>query len=136
MNTASELDENVTVGLIEGYGMNRDSTARQAGVHIAQITEKFGKVPLASIRPSSVKAWVAKLKKEGHKPSYVYALHARLWQILTDAVYEGLLVRNPCSRKTAPPMGKQKPYVATTQQIWALHDAFPKPIICGITSPR
>jgi hypothetical protein len=63
-------------------------------------------------------------------------VHARLSQILTDAVYEGLLVRNPCSRKTAPPMGKQKPYVATTQQIWALHDAFPKSMISGITSPR
>ncbi|MGW4739160.1 tyrosine-type recombinase/integrase [Nocardia xishanensis] len=110
---------------IEGYAVNRDTTVRQAKVHIAQITSEFGKVPLGSVRPSSVKAWVAKLKKAGHEPSYVYALHSRLSQIMGDAVSDGLLARNPCSRKTSPPTGKQKPYVATTAQVWALHDAVP-----------
>lgn len=110
---------------IEGYGMNRDSTVRQARVHIAQITAEFGAMPLAAVRPSSVRTWLTKLKRAGHKPSYVYALHSRLSQIMNDAVHEGLLVRNPCSRKTAPPIGKPKPYVATTQQVWELHDAFP-----------
>ncbi|MBF6471661.1 site-specific integrase [Nocardia abscessus] len=110
---------------IVGYGVNRDTTVRQGKVHIAQIIQEFGNVPLSAVRPSSVKAWVAKLKKAGHEPSYVYALHARLSQIMNDAVHEGLLVRNPCSRKTSPPTGKQKPYVATTEQVWALHDAMP-----------
>jgi integrase len=53
------------------------------------------------------------------------ALHSRLSQILGDAVHDRLLGRNPCSRRTSPPMGKPKPYVATTEQIWALHDAMP-----------
>ncbi|MGW0252763.1 tyrosine-type recombinase/integrase [Nocardia goodfellowii] len=110
---------------IKGYAVNRDSTVRQAKVHIAQITSEFGKVPLGSVRPSSVKAWVAKLKKAGHEPSYIYALHSRLSQIMADAVSDGLLVRNPCSRKTSPPTGKQKAYVATTEQVWALYDAVP-----------
>ncbi len=39
---------------------------------------------------------------------------------------DGLLGRNPCSRKTSPPIGKQKPYVATTAQVWALHVAMPE----------
>jgi integrase len=110
---------------ILGYGVNRDTTVRQAKVHFAQITQEFGKMPLSAVRPSSVKAWVAKLKQAGHEASYIYALHARLSQVMNDAVHEGLLVRNPCSRKTSPPTGKQKPYVATTAQAWALHDAMP-----------
>lgn len=111
---------------IQGYGVHRDTTVRQARVHIKLITHEFGKMPLAAVRPSSVKSWVAKLKRNGREPSYVYALHSRLSQIMSDAVHEGLLVRNPCSRRTAPPMGKQKPYVATTQQVWEIHDAFPQ----------
>ena len=44
---------------------------------------------------------------------------------MSDAVHDGVLGRNPCSRRTAPPMGKQKVYVATTEQVWAIHDAMP-----------
>ena len=33
---------------------------------------------------------------------------------------------NPCSRKTSPPMSKQKVYCASTAQVWALHDAMPE----------
>ena len=33
---------------------------------------------------------------------------------------------NFCSRKTSPPMSKQKVYCASTAQVWALHDAMPE----------
>jgi hypothetical protein len=33
---------------------------------------------------------------------------------------------NPCSRKTSPPMGKQKVYCASTAQVCVLHDAMPE----------
>jgi integrase len=59
------------------------------------------------------------------QPSYFYALHSRLSQITSDAVHDGVLGRNPCSRRTSPPMGKAKVYVATTEQVWAIHDAVP-----------
>lgn len=108
---------------IQGYAVNRESTVRQARTHIKHITAEFGDVPLSAVRPSHVKTWVASLKD--FEPSYIYALHSRLSQILSDAVHDGVLARNPCSRRTAPPMGKQKPYVATTEQVWALHDAMP-----------
>ncbi len=65
------------------------------------------------------------LKKEGRADSYVYAIYSRLSQIFTDAVHDGLVARNPCSRRTSPGMGKQRPYVATTKQVWALYDAVP-----------
>ncbi len=110
---------------IEGYKVHRDGTVRAARTHIAQIVAEFGRVPLSAVRPSHVKAWVAKLK-DTHEASYVYALHSRFSQIMGDAVHDGVLGRNPCSRKTSPPMGKPKVYVATTEQVWAIHDAVPE----------
>ncbi|MDQ1103806.1 tyrosine-type recombinase/integrase [Nocardioides zeae] len=38
------------------------------------------------------------------------------------------MAKSPCSRKTAPPAGKQKAYVATTDQVWALYEAVPAPV--------
>jgi integrase len=110
---------------IEGYKIHRESTVRQARTHIKQIVAEFGGMPLSALRPSQVKAWTAKLATADMEASYVYAIHSRLSQILSDAVHDGVLGRNPCSRRTSPPMGKAKVYVATTEQVWAIHDAVP-----------
>lgn len=110
---------------LEGYATRRRSTHRQAQVHVDRIRASFGAMPLAAVRPSHVKSWTAALKAEGLADSYVYALHSRLSQIMSDAVHDGLMARNPCSRRTSPGGGKQRPYVATTEQVWALYDAFP-----------
>ena len=110
---------------IEGYKVNRDSSVRQARTHIKHIVAEFGDMPLSAVRPTLVKTWLAKMKAEGFQESYRYAMHSRLSQIMGDAVTDGLLGRNPCSRKTSPSMGKQKPYCATTAQVWALHDEMP-----------
>jgi integrase len=109
---------------LAGYG-TRPSTVNTAKVHIGQIVAEFGDMELMSLRPSLIKSWVAKLQAEGKEPSYVYRLHGKLGQILADAVHDGVLGRNPCSHRTSPPMGGQKPYLATTEQVWALHDAVP-----------
>lgn len=110
---------------IEGYKVNRPGTVRSASTHIKLIVAEFGGMPLLAVRPSQIKTWVARLRADGAKASYVYRLHSRMAQILSDAVHDGVLGRNPCSRKTSPPMGKQKVYVATTRQVWAIHDAVP-----------
>ncbi len=110
---------------LEGYGSKRASTVRAAKVHIAQIVAEFGDQPLNTVRPSQIKSWLARLKADGLKPSYIYALHARLTQIMSDAQYDGLLGRSPCGRKTAPDKGEQKLYCCTTEQVWALYDAMP-----------
>lgn len=110
---------------LEGYSERR-STVRQAQVHLKLIVEHFGGMPLSAVRASDVKRWVSKLKREGRAPSYVYALHSRLAQLMTDAVHDGIIPRSPCSRRTSPPQGEQRPYVATTEQVWALHDAMPE----------
>ena len=124
-------DAKLTVGewcdkWIAGYGTRRKSTVRQAVAHIKIIKAHFESVPLSAVKPSDVRAWTAVLKGEGRADSYVYALHSRLSQLFTDAVHDGLVARNPCSRRTSPGMGKQRPYVATTQQVWAMYEAVPE----------
>ena len=109
-----------------GYGTRRASTVAQARVHIALIVAEFGPLRLDAVRPSLVRSWTAGLRERGYAPSTVYAVHRRLAQIMGDAVHDGLLARNPCSRRTSPGAPRQRPYVATTAQVWALHDAFPE----------
>ena len=124
-------DAKMTVGewcdkWLAGYGTRRASTVRQAEVHVKIIKAHFGSVPMSAIKPSDVRAWTVVLKKEGRADSYIYAIYSRFSQIFTDAVHDGIVVRNPCSRRTSPGMGKQRPYVATTRQVWALYDAVPE----------
>ena len=75
-----------------GYGTRKPSTVRMAEVHIAKIVATFGPRRLDSLRPSEIRSWLVQLQTE-HAPSYVYALHARLAQVLADAVHDGVLAR-------------------------------------------
>lgn len=109
-----------------GYGTNRKSTVRQARTHVKRINAKFGSRPIGSIRPSEIKKWMAELKAEGLADSTVYALHRRLSQLYADAVHDGIVPRSPVSRRTSPGAAKQRPYVATTEQVWALHHSLPE----------
>ncbi len=124
---------------IEGYKVNRDSTVRQARTHIHQIVDEFGDMPLSVLRPSQVKAWVARLQAEGLSQNYVYSLHSRLAQIMSDAVHDCVLGRSPCSRRTAPPMGNfrldDKAVMATGGPIVADSALFRRPDAGHRTSP-
>jgi integrase len=120
-------DKKVTVdqwcdAWLETYA-HRESTERQARVHVARIRKEFGPLPLMAVDEMAVKRWMAKLKREGLSQSYRFALHARLSQLLSDAVGARKLASNPCSRRTTPGAGKPRPYVATEAQFWALYEA-------------
>lgn len=117
---------------LTGYRGKRPTTVRLAEAHIARIRQAFGPMPLGSVRPSHVRTWLAQLAAEGLADSYVYTLHSRLSQLYDDAVHDGLVPRSPCSRRTSPKTGAQRPYVATTAQVWALHDAMPEHLRAGI----
>src|SRR4029453_13344224 len=71
---------------LDGNRTRESPTARMAEVHIAKIVGAFGPRRLDSIRPSDIKSWLVQLQTE-HAPSYVYALHARLAQVLGNAVH-------------------------------------------------
>lgn len=107
-----------------GYNARPRSVAI-ARVQLNHVVEKFGARPLVSIRPSEVKSWMNELD-ERFAATTVYNIHGRMSQVFADAVHDGLLPRSPLSRRTSPPRGKQIPYVASTAQVWALHDAMPE----------
>jgi integrase len=109
-----------------GYSNNRLSTVRQARSDLQHVIRDFGSRELSSVRPSEVKAWTVKLKASGLADSTVYKLHARFYQLFNDAAQDGLIPRSPAGKKTAPKVGTQRAYVATTEQVWALHDAMPE----------
>jgi integrase len=111
---------------LEGYKTRRSSTVRQAEVHITRIKKAFGSMPLGVVRPSHVKTWTSQLAAEGLEESYIYALHSRLSQLYTDAIEDGLVAKSPCSRRTSPPAGKPRPYVASEAQVWRLYEVFPE----------
>ena len=97
-------------------------------MHISRIVAEFGPYPLGSLLPSQIRSWITCLQEEGLENSYIYALHARLAQIMNDAVHDGLLAKSPCSRRTSPHLAQQRVYVATTEQVWQLYDLFPERI--------
>lgn len=111
---------------LAGYATRRASTVRSARTHTARITAHFGDTPLSAVKPSDVKAFNVAMRQQGYATSTVYATYQRLSQVMDDAVHDGLIPRNPCSRRTSPGMGRQVAYVATTEQVWALHDAMPE----------
>jgi integrase len=117
---------------LRNYATRKSSTVRQAQVHVDRIKEQFGTRRLDSTRPSEVRAWLVSLKEEGYASSYIDALHERMRQIYSDAVHDGLVARSPLSRRTSPGMGRQRPYVATSEQIWALHDAMDERYRAGL----
>jgi integrase len=110
---------------LRGYAVHRESTVRQAKTHVKVIAQEFGGLVLGDIKPSAVKMWTAKLQDD-YKPSTIYAMYRRLSHVLDDAVHDGYLARNPCSRRTAPPMGKADQFCPTTEQVWQLHDEMPE----------
>lgn len=111
---------------LAGYAGRRQSSVRQAGHHLTRIRSFFGPMELGQVRPSHVKSWIVSMQGEELAASTIYVMHSRLAQLFSDAVLDGLLPTSPCSRRTSPPRGKQRPYVATTEQVWALVDAMPE----------
>lgn len=107
---------------IQGYGSRRVSSIRQANVHLARIRQEFGPLPLVAVQPSMIRNWLARLGSEGLAASYLFALHSRLSQVMREAVLDRKVPANPCSRRTSPGAGKQRAYVATEAQLWALYE--------------
>lgn len=108
---------------LAGHGSRRESSQRNAAAHLVKIRAEFGGYPLAAVQPSMIRSWLSRLRGQGLSISYVFALHARLSQVFTDAALDGLVGANPCSRRTSPGNSKQRPYLATTEQVWGLYDA-------------
>ena len=67
----------------------------------------FGKLRMSDIRPSSVRAFVAKLTSAGRAPSTVKAIYLTASQGFDQAVLDGVIARTPCLGVPLPSDRKQ-----------------------------
>jgi len=77
----------------------REATEVRLRVHLLPT---FGAMELRAIRPSTVQAWL-RGRSETCSPRYVRTQLATLSAIMTAAVDDGLIVRNPCASSSVRP---------------------------------
>jgi len=105
-----------------------DPSTRQAvGIRLrVHILPTFGNLPLSSIRPSTVQAWLRGRQKEC-APSTVKVLLANLSAILNAAVADGLLTANPCASSAvrAPKLERRRVVPFTSGEVDRIVRAHP-----------
>jgi uncharacterized protein (DUF2126 family) len=101
-------------------GRPKTIIAHRTGINrFATLADK----PLKSITASDIRQWIVFLKSEGLADSYIHSIFKTLRQILSDAEFDGLLVRNPASLKIAPSPGTHDVDIPTDDRVWELHAA-------------
>lgn len=101
-----------------------EAVATRLRVHILPT---FGELELRQIRPSTVQAWL-RGRQEAAAPRSVRTMLANLSSILSAAVEDGLISRNPCaSSAVRAPKVDQEPVVPwTAEQVHAVIGAHPE----------
>lgn len=84
----------------------------------AHLIPAFGDLELRGIRPSTVQQWVAAVSRR-LKPSYVKLLLSTLRSIMSAAVEDGIIAKNPCASKSvsAPPPERRRIVPWTVAQV-------------------
>jgi integrase len=84
----------------------------------------FGEMEMSSVRPSDVRAFVAKLTAAGKAPSTVKASYLTTAQVFDQAVLDGILLKTPCAGITLPVEGRhEEMHFLTASQLNELGDA-------------
>ncbi len=89
---------------------SNESTREQIESRLrVHILPAFGDLELRAIRPSMVQTWV-RSRQEGYAPQYVRVVLGTLSAVLSAAVDDGLIAKNPCSSRAvkAPAIGESK----------------------------
>lgn len=102
--------------------VRRSTAAGDLSRYRTHLKPAFGTVALRDITPLRVKAFVADLATRRSAVTVGHA-HALLSSILGDAVTEGLLLANPCTRTRLPKPAPRKAVFLTSDQIGDLADA-------------
>jgi Phage integrase central domain len=85
----------------------------------------FGPMRLIDLDAMAVRAWLAKLEREGVGASTRAKAYRLLSRILATAVESGYLARNPCTIRGAAAEPAPEMRFATVNQVAALADAIP-----------
>ena len=71
-------------------------TLRRDQIEIERIEHSFGKVPIEELTVADINRAYAQLRKSGLSSSALHKLHAKLRQVLKQAVREDIIQKNPC----------------------------------------
>ena len=83
----------------------------------------FGRMRLASIQPSHVRFWIAKISESERSPATVISVASTLRRVMNSAVNDGVLGRSPCDGASLPRLDPARPKVVLTpSQIIRLAD--------------
>jgi integrase len=103
------------------------STIRQAELHIRlHVSPYFGSKSVSSILPSDIQAWLA-IIQENCSPKYVRLIFQNFRAILSSAVEDGILIKNPAisSSVRLPKSPTRRIEVWTDEQVSAVVQAHP-----------
>jgi len=102
------------------------SRARSEGIVRTWLLPRFGSRPLATIRPTDVRGFVAELAAEGLAPGSVRKVYNVLRSILRAAEESGLIGRSPCVGVSLPEAKRGKMRFLTPEEIIRLTDEVPE----------
>jgi integrase len=102
----------------------REATELRLRLHVHPV---LGQTPLAALRPSQIQAWLRGLQ-QSLAPRYVRVIHANLSAVLTAAVDDDRIAKNPCSAASVklPALDPSKVTPWTAVQALGVHGALPE----------
>lgn len=87
----------------------------------------LGDRPMASFRPSHLRAWMRELEATGRAASYRRSIFANVSAVFTAAVEDRIIAENPCRARSvrAPRIDPRKVKPWTVDRVMAVHEALP-----------
>ncbi|WP_335978904.1 tyrosine-type recombinase/integrase [Streptomyces sp. CA2R106] len=102
----------------------RDSAERYLRLHALPY---IGSRPLGSFKPEHVRAWLRELETEGVPGSYAVHIYGTVRAVLSAAVDDGYLARNPCAARSVRPPTREAKRVTPwlPERVFAVRAALP-----------
>lgn len=94
-------------------------TVRRDEIETERIERLFGSLPIADLTTADINKAYAKLRKKKASPSSLHKLHAKLRQVLKQAVKEDIILQNPCDKidDVRRPAAKERRSLSAEQAI-------------------
>ncbi|MFE7464183.1 tyrosine-type recombinase/integrase [Streptomyces sp. NPDC057499] len=88
----------------------------------------IGSRPLGSFQPEHIREWLAKLEGSGVRGPYARTIYSNARAVLSAAVDDGYLHRNPCSARTvkAPAVERKRVVPWTVPRVFGVRAALPE----------
>jgi integrase len=121
------LAEYATVWLRSRTNLRTRTRELYEGELRLHILPALGSIEIAEISNAAVRSWYASLFDKGLAQSSCAKNYRLLRTILTTAVEDGIITKNPCAIKGAGVAKSPERPIATLEQVFALSDAIDRP---------